>query len=176
MSVNVHPVVNHSIVEAGRKYATAWLFSTNTSTCVRFILSAAFKYAYIYIFIMEPLLVHDATAAVLRLQNTRIRTSHKSGHLLCGGSESWISGCFFFFFLGGGGSWLRTGVSGARICNHSVCSWLMPLILSAGITQYLSCDLPAPDWGNQGAAEQQADVTAVRAHRVKLPGWHTAQV
>ena len=88
-----------------------------------------------------------------------------------------LVGVFFFWGGGGGGrSWLRTGVSGARICNHSVCSWLMPLILSAGITQYLSCDLPAPDWGNQGTAEQQADVTAVRAHRVKLPGWHTAQV
>lgn len=32
------------------------------------------------------------------------------------------------------------------VCNHSFCSWLMRPIISAGITQYVSCDLHAPDW------------------------------
>lgn len=58
------------------------------------------------------------------------------------------------------------------VCNHSFCSWLMWLIISAGITQYLSCDLHAPDRENQRIAKQHP----VHRVKIKVSGWHTAQV
>lgn len=110
-------------------------------TCGCFPTRTALKCAYIYISIMESI------SWMMRALQQRM-CDMKTSHLLCCCSEFGISG--------------RPDEDGSERSNRCFCSRSVRLIVSAGVTQYLICDLHAPDWGSRRAAKQKASLTSSR--------------